>query len=229
MSGPTYHHTERSSSFPFRGALKFAALAGMLALATCGRPEGRDLDELVREGGRYLSPETGQPYSGVAFATFQGQPGAVAQRLNLWNGAYHGPFESYFRGQTVSAKESYEAGVRHGPFEWFFENGELFEEGEYANGHREGRYRAYWESGDLYEEGTYVAGDFDGPRRWYVDGRLVEMVTYREGIIDGLYERYLDDGSLDLKGMLSNGNPCGVWFEGDHTITYPLCGMWVTE
>ena len=229
MSGTTKTTGTKPGLITLGGAMKFIALSGMFALATCSQPDGRSLDELGREDGRYLSPETMEPYSGVAFATFQGQPGAVAHRLNLWNGTYHGPFESYFRDRSLSAKESYVAGVRHGPFEWFFESGELFEEGTYVDGRREGPYRAFWEDGDLYEEGTYLDGDFDGPRRWYADGRLIEMVTYRRGVIDGLYERYRDDGSLDLKGMLQNGNPCGVWFEDDHTITYPACGMAITE
>ena len=130
-----------------RGAMKLIALVGMFGLATCSQPDGRALDELVREGGLYFNPETMEPYSGVAFATFQGQPGAVAQRLNLWNGTYHGPFESYFHDRSLSAKESYLNGVLHGPFEWFFESGELFEEGTYVDGRREGPYRAFWEDG----------------------------------------------------------------------------------
>jgi hypothetical protein len=229
MPGPTKRLDISPALVTRGGALKVIALTGMLALTTCGQPDGRALDELVRDGSRYLEPETMQPYSGVAFATFQGQPGAVAHRLNLWNGTYHGPFESYFRSQNLSAKESYVNGVRHGPFEWYFESGELFEEGTYVEGRREGPYRAYWETGDLYEEGTYLDGDFDGPRRWYSGGKLVELVTYRRGVIDGLYERYREDGSLDLKGMLQNGSPCGVWFEDDRTITYPVCGIEVTE
>ena len=229
MSGTIHEPGAKPGKMTSRNALKLLALAGVFALATCGKPDGVDLEELVREGGLYFNPETMEPYSGVAFATFQGQPGAVAQRLNLWNGTYHGPFESYFRGRNVSAKETFVEGVRHGPFEWFFENGDLFEQGEYWNGRRQGPYRAYWEDGALYEEGTYLDGDFDGPRRWYSNGRLIEMVTYRRGVIEGLYERYRDDGTLDLKGMLQAGSPCGVWFEDDHAITYPACGVHVTE
>ena len=208
---------------------KLAALTAVVAALTCGRPDGRALDELVREDGLYLSPETGQPYTGVAFARFSGEHGRIAQRLNLWTGSYHGPFESYFRDRNLSAKETFAGGRRHGRFESYFESGELFEEGTYVDGRRAGPYRAYWETGDLYEEGTYVDGTFDGPRRWYVDGRLIELVTYRQGVIDGLYERYREDGSLDLKGMLRNGSPCGVWFEDERAITYPACNALVTE
>ena len=229
MSESTRDDSARRSFAPIASALKLAALVGMLGLATCSGPEGRSLEELVRDGGLYFEPETMQPYTGVAFATFEAESDVVAKRLNLWNGAYRGPFERYFRDGDLSSMESYVDGVRHGPYRWYFESGELFEEGTYEDGRRDGPYRAYWQTGDLYEEGTYRHGEFDGPRRWYRNGRLVEMVTYDLGIMDGLYERYLDDGTLDLKGMLQAGNPCGVWFEAERTISYPACGSYETE
>lgn len=208
-----------------RGARTFVVTAALLALTACSGREGRPVDELVLDGGRYLEPETMQPYSGLAFATFNDQPSVVAQRLSLRNGTYHGPFEAYFHNRKLSAREYYEDGVRHGAYRWYFEDGKLFEEGTFENGRREGPYRAYWDTGDLYEEGTYRNGAFDGPRRWYKDGRLIEEVTYRDGVIDGLYERYREDGSLDLKGMLEDGEPCGIWFKGDQTVRHAACGV----
>lgn len=199
------------------------------ALTACSGANERPVDELVRVGDVFLDPETMEPYSGLAFATFDDQPSVVAQRLSLTEGAYDGPFEAFFRNQRLSSKEIYREGVKHGPYEWYFENGQLFEEGTYQDGRLDGPYRAYWENGDLYEEGTYRDGRFDGPRRWYLDGRLVELVTYRNGVIDGLYERYLEDGTLDLKGMLSNGEPCGMWIEDDRAIPYPSCTTRVTD
>jgi hypothetical protein len=202
----------------------FAATAVLLALAACTGREGRSVDELVLDDGRYLEPETMRPYSGLAFATFNDQPSVVAQRLSLRDGAYHGPFEAYFDNRKLIAREYYENGVRHGAYRWYFEDGELFEEGTFENGLREGPYRAYWDTGDLYEEGTYRNGDFDGPRRWYKDGRMIEEVTYQDGVLHGLYERYREDGSVDLKGVLEQGEPCGIWFEAERTIRHPACG-----
>jgi antitoxin component YwqK of YwqJK toxin-antitoxin module len=62
-----------------------------------------------------------------------------------------------------------------------------------------------------------------------VGGRLIEVVTYRRGVIDGLYERYTEDGTLDLKGMLERGEPCGMWIEADRAIPYPSCGTRITD
>ncbi len=205
--------------------LAVSLLAGVAACSSEARPVG----DLVKDGDRFLAPETGQPYSGVAFSTFHGQPSVVAARLNLRDGAYHGPFEAYFQNRKLSSKENYRNGVKAGPYRWYFENGRLFEEGSYEDGALQGPYRAYWENGDLLEEGTYEDGEFDGPRRWYLEGRLIEVVTYRHGVVEGLYERYQDDGTLDLKGMLHAGEPCGVWFENEATITYPVCSSRVTE
>lgn len=204
-------------------------LSTVLVAAACEGIAERPVADLVRMGDVFLDPETMEPYSGFAFATFDDQPGVVAKRLSLRQGTYDGPYEAFFANRRLSSKEIYRDGVRHGRYEWYFENGQLFEEGTYVEGRLDGPYRAYWENGDLYEEGTYRSGRFDGPRRWYMDGRLVELVTYSNGAIDGLYERYLDDGTLDLKGMLQEGTPCGMWIEGDHTIPYPRCGSRVTD
>lgn len=215
-------HTGRA---PFRLALALL----LVVAAACTGPEERPVDELVRVGDLYLNPETMEPYSGLAFATFDDAPSIVAERLSLRHGAYDGPYEAYFENRRLSSKEIYENGVKNGPYEWYFESGQLFEKGTYRDGRLDGPYRAYWENGDLYEEGTYRHGRFDGPRRWYLDNRLVELVTYRNGVTEGLYERYLEDGTLDLKGMLHAGEPCGMWIEGDRTLPYPPCSSRVAD
>lgn len=201
----------------------------LLASAACGGPAERPVDELVRMGDVYLEPESMEPFSGLAFATFEGRRGAVAERRGLGDGGYAGPYEALFENRRLSSKELYQDGVKHGRYEWYFENGQLFEEGTYVEGRLDGPYRAYWENGELYEEGTYREGRFDGARRWYLDGRLIELVTYRNGVMDGIYERYREDGTLDLKGMLKNGSPCGMWIESDSTIPYPACSTRLTD
>ncbi len=213
--------------FAFPALLLLAAC--LTALASCGGPSERPVDDLVRRGDVYLDPETMEPYSGLAYATFDHMPGVVAERLSLQGGTYDGPYEAYFENRRLSSKEIYENGVKHGPYQWYFENGQLFEEGTYEYGRLDGPYRAYWENGDLYEEGTYRGGRFDGPRRWYLEGRLVELVTYSHGVMDGLYERYRENGTLDLKGMLRDGVPCGMWIEGDRAISYLPCNGRFTD
>lgn len=220
--------TSRQKIGPSRFFAPLLVGLASLAMTACG-PDERPVSELMRVGDVFLNPETMEPYSGIAFATFDDRPDVVRKRLSLRNGEYDGPYEAYFENQRLSSKEIYEDGIRHGPYEWYFQNGQLFEEGTYRDGHLEGPYRAYWENGDLYEEGTRRSGRFDGPRRWYMDGRLVELVTYRRGVMEGLYERYLEDGTLDLKGMLYDGTPCGMWIEGDRTISYPACRTRVTD
>ncbi len=205
------------------------AILLLVGLAACSSPAQRALDELVREGELVLSPETMEPYSGLAFASFQGTTNATSERLKSLEGSYEGPFAALPNDHHLSSREVYENGLKHGPYEWYFENGRVFEEGTYVQGRLEGPFRAYWETGELYEEGTYRSGEFEGPRRWYLNGRLVELVTYRRGVIEGLYERYSDDGLLELKGMLYDGLACGTWIEDAGIIRYPACGRRITE
>jgi len=208
--------------------LKYAALLIACALPFLSSGE-RAFDELVRDGQLYLDPGSLTPFTGVAVATYAGESSRIAQHLGISVDHYEGPFERLTEDRRLSSKESYEDGIRHGPYEWYFESGEVFEEGTYVDGWLEGPYRAFWETGDLYEEGTYRRGQFDGPRRWFMDGRLVEIVTYRNGIIEGIYERYSPDGELSMKGMLFDGDPCGRWIEGAQVINYATCGARVTE
>jgi len=208
--------------------LKYAAVLIACALPFISTGE-RAFDELVRDGQLYLDPGTMEPFSGVAVVTYAGESSRIAQHLGLREDRYDGPFDRLTEDRRLSSKETYIDGVRHGPYEWYFESGAVFEEGTYTEGLLDGPYRAFWETGDLYEEGTYRGGQFEGPRRWFMNGRLVEMVTYRSGVIEGLYERYTPEGDLELKGMLFDGDPCGRWIEDTHVINYPVCGVRITE
>ncbi|MCH7992314.1 MAG: hypothetical protein IIC35_07850 [Gemmatimonadetes bacterium] len=208
----------------FYGPRTLASLLVLVGVAGCTEPRPRPVEELVRQEGIFLDPETMEPYTGPVFATFANQPQVIEHRLRLRNGTYHGPFEAYFANRQLSSKEIYQGGIKDGPYEWYFENGHIFERGTYHEGRLDGPYEGYWDDNALYEEGTYHHGEFDGPRRWYLDGKLIELVTYQNGVMEGLYERYNEDRTLDLKGMLAAGSPCGIWVEDDRTITYPACG-----
>ena len=220
---PSDHVPHRFVS-PGTAAIRFLALTPLLAALACSEPDPRLMAELVRQGDVFLDPQTREPYSGPVFATFDDQPRLIAQRSSLRDGTYDGPYEAYFKNRQLSSKEIYQHGIKNGPYEWYFENGHLFEKGTYHMGHLDGPYEAYWDNGELYERGTYRHGEFDGPREWYLDGELIERVTYVDGMIEGPYERYELDRSLDLRGNLSAGFPCGTWREGPTTITYPACG-----
>jgi hypothetical protein len=205
-------------------ATRTALLVVVLTSTGCSGPEPRPTDELIREGDVYLHPATLEPYSGPVFATFADAPLLVEKRASLREGHYDGPFEWYFGNRQLSLREVYRDGMKDGPYEWYFESGQLYERGTYVNGVLEGPYEAYYESGQLYERGTYRGGAFHGPRQWFLADRLIEQVTYSNGRIEGPYERYTSEGELDLKGWLEDGQPCGMWLEGEATVTYPRCG-----
>jgi len=203
-------------------AATLVAAVGLSVGPACSGLDERPAGTLVIRGGIYLNPETLEPYSGLAMAAFEHEPES-GPRLVLRPGTDEGRFTSPSGGRRLSSVEAYENGVKHGPYAWYFPTGQLFEEGTYVDGRLHGPYRAYWEDGELYEEGTYRRGHFDGPRRWYVQGRLIELVTYRRGVVEGLYERYPERGVLDLKGMLQAGEPCGTWIQDRRAISYPAC------
>lgn len=205
----------------------FSIVLILLLLSSVGCFEATPLprDALVKEEGVYLHPATREPYSGSVFTTFANTPLKVEQRANLRDGHYDGAVEWYFGNRQVSVREVYRGGLRDGPYQWYFESGHLYETGTYRHGRLDGPYEAYYETDDLHETGTYRAGEFDGPRKWFLGDRLVELVTYDRGRIYGPYERYTPAGTLDLKGRLQDGQPCGTWFEDGATVTYARCSL----
>ena len=228
MSG-TAPETTRSPLFSSpKTALKYGLLLVACALPFVLNGDQR-FDELVRDGQLYLDPGTMAPFTGVAVATYADESSRIDQHLGVASDMRDGSFDDLIGQRRPSSRETYVDGVRHGPYERYFESGAVFEKGTYVDGQLDGPYRAFWETGDLYEEGTYRRGQFDGPRRWFMGGRLVETVTYRSGIIEGIYERYTASGELDMKGILYDGDPCGRWIEGTQVIEYIACGARITE
>ena len=204
-----------------RGAL-FCLL---IVASACADPVPRPLYELGRTDGRYVDPRSGEPYTGPVFDLFDDGSGAVSERAQLVDGLYHGPRERYHANGRLRSMEMYQSGVRHGRYEWYNEVGLLFEIGTYRNGIQEGPYRAYWQDGDVEETGTYRSGALDGPRTWRRGRDVVERVTYRAGAIVGPYERYRPDGTIELKGQLVAGEPCGLWWHGHTPVAHRPCSV----
>ena len=79
-------------------------------------------------------------------------------------------------------------------------------------------------------DSTQISGRFtlkdgveDGPfESYHENGQLRRRGTYKDGVEDGPVEEYYDNGQLYEKGAYKDGEPCGEWFEG-RTVTYDPC------
>ena len=65
----------------------------------------------------------------------------------------------------------------------------------------------------------------DGPfERYYDNGHLEVKGTLKDGEWDGPIMRFYDDGQLRMMGMIKDGEPCGEWIhEGVEIFTYDPC------
>ena len=55
------------------------------------------------------------------------------------------------------------------------------------------------------------------------------MVTYVDGALTGNYERYGEDGTLDVIGVLLDGVACGLWFDHGAAVEHAPCGEALAE
>jgi len=79
----------------------------------------------------------------------------------------------------------------------------------------------------LAEKATYRDGVLDGPyEQYHENGQLEVKGTYTDEGPDGPYERYFDNGELWMKGTYNMGERCGEWVDRtsvSEIVTYPPC------
>lgn len=194
----------------------------------------RDGDDLIRQGGLDLDPETMEPYTGP-FVRFNGDK--VQMRGAYSNGEQYGPAETYHENGRLQFSTSYSDGEFYGPIKEFYENGQLkkmhtnsngkldgpFEEyhengqlsrmGSYStNLQPVGRWLAYYDNGQLMWEGSYSNGEQEGPwEEYYENGQLREKGSYSNGEREGPWEAHHENGQLANEGSYFNGKPDGPW------------------
>jgi len=52
---------------------------------------------------------------------------------------------------------------------------------------------------------------------------LSQKRTYKDGVLDGPFESYHENGQLWEKSSFKDGELCGEWFEDGETVTYDPC------
>ena len=64
---------------------------------------------------------------------------------------------------------------------------------------------------------------YSGPVFGFQEGRGWVTGSLKDGELDGLFERYLDNGELSGKGTFRDWEQCGEWLEDGETVTYNPC------
>ena len=116
-----------------------------------------DLDRLVRRGGLYLDPGTGEPFSGPVEARWEND--VVRERGTLERGQWVGLHEWFHLNGRISGRETFRDGVLEGPSEAYFKSGQLSVRETYRSGVLHGPYESYWNRGQLAELGAWADGE----------------------------------------------------------------------
>jgi hypothetical protein len=135
------------------------------------------------------------------------------------------PYERYWKNGQLKVKGTRKNGKGHGPWMWYFENGQqsrkvTFHETNHAWGTVLIPVTVYAGVMLLVAVGlpplalVLVAAAAGAGCAWPVGN---------EGVLDGPYEIYRENGQLVLKGTLKDGRRCGEWFAEGETVTYDPC------
>jgi len=150
-----------------------------------------------------------------------------------------GTFKYYYPGGSVKAISVFSDDGKSTNTTTYFPNGKKNAEGKYLNEKREGLWRFFSEFDEkLVSEEMYTAGKKNGPAKTYFAGTtLIEMITWKDGVKDGSWIQYFDDGKVKLqssyKNDLKDGSlvvfyPNGQKFNiGQYKNGYPD-GQWLT-
>lgn len=115
------------------------------------------------------------------------------QHVNFVAGKMQGELRETDTNGTLTLIEHYEAGVRSGAREGYASNGKMTFQQHYENGKLNGRAQ------ELSADGS----------------RLTKEMTLRDGVFDGPYRDYLDDGTLASNGTYVDGKFVGTWIDRD--------------
>lgn len=120
---------------------------------------------------------------------------------------------TFSKGKMIAEGIIDDEGVKDGPWKEFYEEGQLRAEGMYSLGKRIGRWRFYHENGSVEQEGTYNnQGNAEGAWKWYYDnGNVLREESFRNGLSDGPYVEYNEEGKVVTQGEFVEGLEEGFW------------------
>ena len=129
----------------------------------------------------------------------------------LYEGHFHdnnpyGTFRYYYAGGTLKAVSVFSEDGKSTRTTTYFSSGKKNAEGSFMNEKKDGIWRFFSEYDEaLVSEEPYKAGVKDGGVKTFFAGKgLAEIVTWKNGIREGLWEQYFDDGTLKLRSYYKN-------------------------
>jgi uncharacterized protein len=120
----------------------------------------------------------------------------------------------YFKRGKTEQKGSYKNGKPIKKWFWYYETGQILREETFVNGVEEGFLTEYDEDGKIITKGEFFDGLEEGPWFYHV-GDHTEEGAYKNGLPDGEWKHYYNNGKLRFAGSYILGNA-----EGKHKTYY---------
>ena len=154
------------------------------------------------------------------FASFQPEDGIVEEG-DVLEGLRHGIWTRYFKTGKVEVISAYHLGLKNGPQIQFDDSGYIISKSNFENDLLEGDYRIY-HRGQILERRTYRDGEMNGLfQKYYRDGTIMEESYYKDGVMHGTGKWYDAEGKLAIQYEYENGELVGGFNaqEADSTVT----------
>ena len=159
--------------------------------------------------------------------------GQVKSETGYFEGKKHGLYKNWFDNGQLKKQGKYQNDNLYGRFAEWFENGQLKEQGEYIDGQYFMTNRWSSNGGQLVKDGngSWVGRNTAGLEVWkklYTDGLLskewnyeyeyhgngeiMSSKRYNNGVNDGQFTTWYEDGQKRSEGHWEDGKKVGKWF-----------------
>lgn len=123
----------------------------------------------------------------------------------------HGQFTYFYQNGKVRTVSMLSDNGRIAHTTSWFPNGKLMAKGKYADQQRDSLWQFFSEyDGSLVSEEFYLDGKKHGPEKIFFPGKgVAEIITWNDGVRDGKWEQFYDDGAPKLVCSYKNGEKEG--------------------
>lgn len=134
----------------------------------------------------------------------------IQQSITYLDSVKHGEAKEFFANGKLRSRRFYVRDTLSDTTFLYHENGNLRSLQMYRNKKAHGGWKEFNKDGKLYSEIYFKDGLFDSTSTVYTyrTGRILERITFKRGIKDGLEEFYYPDGKPKSKILYNSGEPC---------------------
>ncbi len=156
---------------------------------------------------------------------FYNYSGQIEEERHYFRDRIHGRQVKYYKDRSIQTESYFRFNVPDSTYKEWNESGTLILEGNYTLGSPDGEWKSYYEDGhvkkkkwlsndtiyllEMYADDsahTQLIEDGNGRiEEYYISGGLKEFYTYMDGLITGLFEERLANGTITVQGEFYKG------------------------